>query len=1088
MFIDPSTVGEDILMTAEDGNNSAEIIDTTVSGNLVMDADNGTTGSNTAILTRSDVGAGGGNAIDMDAADNNTLTFVGNDAPLSAINGNIDMDAVNGYNAASISFADMNGDVSLLAAGNNTLLFTDSSFIGDIRVESTGGTNDVDVTLDSATIGSVLVIGDGTVDVSLSNGSIATGITTGISDDNISLTGENVTGNISTNDGDDAVSVDGTTVDGSIISGEGLHDIDVTNSSTVTGNITTGNGNATIDVIDSVVGVLDTSGDITTVDGDDIITITDSIVYGSISTGDGDDTIVIDPSLVHNSISTGIGNDSVEISGSVVGDAVNLDGDITMGIDNDNNTGTNALSISAIEDYAATVYGDVAMFSDTSNTVSIEGEVILNLAYNAIDAVYAASIGTVNSTGIVLTAGNLSMSALVYDGDAITQVGTNVLTMGEVSHIAGVVSMDAGLSNTMTVDSGWIYDYSGGPLAGYEYLQSYVTSIDMAGHSNLLNIAGGTLAVTEDTTVAITMGQLSLHEGGDNTITIADDGRMRVDNGIVMGSIVDPLGVYAYEFTGISWLGGLEVNDFDWTTATIYDTATNTVTIDGKMYVGYVGTGDFVLSGQSNTIEVTGPATTNAFGVDPADYSETTAIMSCANDVYLNGQNNSIKVGINPLSPLADGEAEWQSNNVVMQGWNVFDGSVAAETNELLVADAALFTSEGIGMLATDSNTLDISGIVGTRSLATSINMIATDGYNDLTLDYVDIDDTTGGTGNIDMTSTNGNNDAVIHDSIIDGTITQNATNGSNSLYIDPSAVYGDILQIATDGYNTTDIIDSTIVGTVAMSVNGGSAYTNTLNLDVDSLISSDIVINGGGYYGSANAINIYGDVSGSITASSGDDDIYIGSSASVSGSINTGSSYSSDTLTIDRSYFNLSESSWTGDMLINGDVDEIFHSGGTFGDYGDNTTISTTGTVDFIFDHNSSLATAVEGNIYTSTTNFTFNITGMIGGLTFIDATYLQNWDILDNGADGGNFDIDYFGGGLTDGQSLVLINEYDYLPGDLSGWNAASITLDLDAGIGGQITLSKSGGVYTGTSGSDTWTLSASGDDVILSLVVVP
>jgi hypothetical protein len=174
--------------------------------------------------------------------------------------------------------------------------------------------------------------------------------------------------------------------------------------------------------------------------------------------------------------------------------------------------------------------------------------------------------------------------------------------------------------------------------------------------------------------------------------------------------------------------------------------------------------------------------------------------------------------------------------------------------------------------------------------------------------------------------------------------------------------------------------------------------------------------------------------------------------------------------------------------MLINGDVDDILYSGGTFGDYGDTTTISTTGTVDFTFDYNSSVANAVEGYIYTSTTDFTFDISGMTNGQTFIDATYLQNWDILDNGADGGDFDIDYFGGGLTDGQSLVLINEYDYLPTDLSGWNAASITLDLDAGIGGEITLSKVVGVYVGTSGTDTWTLSASGDDVILSLVVAP
>jgi hypothetical protein len=674
--------------------------------------------------------------------------------------------------------------------------------------------------------------------------------------------------------------------------------------SILTGNYTDYNSDAIkgdeVYVTDGSVGV-----DVITGNGDDIVTITDSTVGNDILTGDGNDTVIVDPSLIGNNIETGNGNDTVLIDGSVVGNDVIMGDPLAIG----GATGTNDLIVEALLDTAlgvvvagadSTVTNDVTMDSDDRNRLRLEGKVFFevgapptaffanvggnvamtaqdpigDIGRNRLDLIGPTNIGgtitmnadasnELNMAGIVDTrdpndlldpgtaqvwrstiVGDLPMVALSSDVDH--DFGMNTINMGVATTITGDVLMDAGVSNTVNVDTGWIRNYAGGgPIDGEYDSTSDVQSFDMLANTNALNVDGGELRITEAPGAlvdGITMKNRQRNDAGilpANTITVANDARLISETGVNMGNMTDTPPASAYSYTTVLLNGdSVEVFYFDYGLVTpaadVFDTDSNTITVDGKMYTGNIIAspdvttyGGIEMTATNNLIDVTGPAVENlpdvpvyAGPMGPSNqFLETTSNLQTGL-VTMHGRFNDIVV-----SGGAPGESAMVSDDILMEGMDL-PGTQLAENNELLVASESHFFGHNITQLASDFNTVTISGVRFPAAIG---------GQDTITESKVD--------GFIDMYALNGANTATLFTTDVVDTvdpfgsyINMEAVNDSNVL-----SVSGDTIARVTGPahimIHPTVVVDTTVAGPITMLADDDN--TATLNItDVNGAIT----------------------------------------------------------------------------------------------------------------------------------------------------------------------------------------------------------------------------------------------------------
>ncbi len=568
---------------------------------------------------------------------------------------------------------------------------------------------------------------------------------------------------------------------------------------------------------------------------------------------DSQDTITITGSSlgvlnVVNDIITGNGNDSIDIQGGNVG------GDVIMGDRASGAVGKNRIRVAALKIPAtlttpellipASVAGSVSMESTTFNRIDVRG--LFQVNTDGSHTATSASIG-----------GNATMNALTYDaitGNLDESIGDNLLTMEETSTISGAVAMAAGKSNTMTVRTGEIDTFVGGPVGGtLQDSIASVASIKMVSAANslsvdkgLLGTAEGTLNVTSviaGTTNGISMTQdqafrlrnpLSTYT---NTITVEADGRLVLTStsDILMGNTVNAAvqGAYAFDHVTLN-PSHVEVYYFNWnggTNENVYDTTLNTITDHGRMFAD-----DVTMYAKTNVMTVDGGA-----GI------------------------------INPA-----GEGAFDGGNITMQGGLLVGGGVlASESNTL--TDTALFFSNKIDMYATSFNNLQITGetglvpvpvggyrskVVGNVTMGTAAQVLvpAETGDNDALFVSADV------TGNIDMEAlgARGDNSLKLTDSTVSGSVTTNAVAGSNTVNIDPSSVgtfvnmdaLVDNTLLVTGAVDLSDVVTKSTIGTYAdmsaltgsntATINMGSVGTNvTMNTHNSTTGNNSLILNG---------------------------------------------------------------------------------------------------------------------------------------------------------------------------------------------------------------------------------------------------
>ena len=562
--------------------------------------------------------------------------------------------------------------------------------------------------------------------------------------------------------------------------------------------------------------------------------------YG-IVTGNGDDLVDIQSGTVNGPITMG----STLLGGTVYGtNTLNVIadppaivvGDVTMNSDSLNAltmTGLVDLLADPVESFSADIIGNVAMTSigadaavntlSMTGPTSIAGTVTMEAdSSNTVDIAGLADFGGTEEVFRAIIDGPLAMTALSADESA----GTNVLTIGDVASITGAVTMDAGVSNTVTVDTGWVKQYIGGPMDGTYDSTADILSLDMLANTNLLDVQGGELIVSEAYAPGVNGITMKNRERNDvliqptNTISVASDGRLVMETGVDMGNMATDPQTGAYSYTDVTLNGeSVEVFYYNYsiTPATdIFDTFQNTIEVNGKMYTGNVVSntdvttyGSIDMIGTSNGITVTGPADTNA-KVDPYDGSEMDPT-----DQFLENTSN-LQTGLvgmhgasNTIIVYADnpGEAAMVSSDIMMDGMAT-GAFTLADANSITVFNNAHFFGGSITQRAVLVNTISITGVTFPGAGA--------DGQDKIVESVVD--------GYVDMYLLNGNsNDARFFTTDINGYINmQTVDGGSNSLNVEGVAITR-----VTDGVNDqillqpTVVVGSTVDGAITVEANG---------------------------------------------------------------------------------------------------------------------------------------------------------------------------------------------------------------------------------------------------------------------------
>jgi fibronectin-binding autotransporter adhesin len=837
-------IGAVSMMLAAPITMTNDISDTASSSNLLeMDYDLAASGEGDIVVSGDATVAVIGN-VNMTANDNTLSALINFDAGVQSkvdvgshnvallINGDVTMrtvgDASNTIDLGYIKTEDIavlptDSDGQVIANGSYTVTVN-----GDILMAGIGATNTLtiekNVTVTGA-IGMGIVMGDtlsalntlnltdpgsfnGTTITMIAGTNVATLSGSGVLSETLSIYG-----------GTNTLTVGANVTINDIVSFGGIYDKDAIGTE---GYVILKNLANTINVFGIVNGI-DTSIDLNAPvgvvnDSKDTITITGSSL-GVLN--------------VVNDIITGNGDDSIDIQGGNVG------GDVTMGDRASGAVGKNRIRVAALKIPAtlttpellipASVAGSVSMESTTFNRIDVRG--LFQVNTDGSHTATSASIG-----------GNATMNALTYDaitGNLDESIGDNLLTMEETSIISGAVAMAAGKSNTMTVRTGEIDTFVGGPVGGtLQDSIASVASIKMVSAANslsvdkgLLGTAEGTLNVTSviaGTTNGISMTQdqafrlrnpLSTYT---NTITVEADGRLVLTStsDILMGNTVNAAVQGAYTFDHVTLNPShVEVYYFNWnggTNENVYDTTLNTITDHGRMFAD-----DVTMYAKTNVMTVDGGA-----GI------------------------------INPA-----GEGAFDGGNITMQGGLLVGGGVlASESNTL--TDTALFFSKKIDMYATSFNDLQITGetglvpvpvggyrskVVGNVTMGTAAQVLvpAETGDNDALFVSTDV------TGNIDMEAlgARGDNSLKLTDSTVSGSVTTNAVAGSNTVNIDPSSVgtfvnmdaWVDNTLLVTGAADLFDVVTKSTIGTYAdMSASTGS---NTAIINMGS-VGTDLTMN----------------------------------------------------------------------------------------------------------------------------------------------------------------------------------------------------------------------------------------------------
>ncbi len=896
-------------------------------GDVAMDA---VTGDNSFTLNIGDVtnnigmtALAGGNTLDIDgvvtlALDSSLPGNLGDEVvPASTetadIGGSITMTAADSRvtpttgasNLANIDIATVGGDVDMFAYDDNELYVTDSDITGSVITYAETGANTVEI--DPSTVG-----GNIDMDADLDNTLSVLGLDIpeeyGPSDP---VTGEQFL--------DSLAQVDESVVTGAINMDSVSEDNDATIQYADTGAITM---NAlltnTLDVegwevadiwgndgAGDPLGKLLQAAEIETADisGDVGMTSTYQGIVAQGLTGIINDASFTLATVENISMTSAWGTDDPTTADQtqVINDLDILNNSVAGDVTMYTNSGRNRINIQNssvdnlylesvngenIVDFEAiilngSVHGDISEISADSNTFNISGQVIVDP-------------DTLVETEVRATVdGSLTMQALDYDdvsGDLLPGT-TNTLAIGVAAvSILGDVTMQASDSNTVTVDADWIKEYVGGPADGHVFDgTSDVLSLTMISDANSLSIDEGTFYINPDDTAG-TIGLSMTQEqtgrttapSGTNTVFIDQDAVMIQNSDILMGNIVDLVvfqGTYTY-FATTTLPDGTEVYWYNWNGISLgdfFDTTTNTITVDGKMF-----TGDNVMYAETNTIEVTGPADTNVDttltiplpggGTVDIDFYTETAALYQGGLVTQAGLDNQILVGVNPLSALEPGEALFVSSDIVQSGYD--DGSIliAADTNTINVADDAGFTSGSITQIADNDNNINISGyLVPAEPNPPPVLPPLT--QDDPTYQDSVVESTVDGA--VSQLSTDGDNLATMITTDINGGITQEDADLSSD-NINSLTVYGKIIEAVEDTPDTTyniygflPAVDyvSLIDGDISQVSSDNTAVLG-INVDVDNRgkvnVTGSVSMTGA----TDNDLSFVGDIGGSVTMS----------------------------------------------------------------------------------------------------------------------------------------------------------------------------------------------------------------------------
>jgi hypothetical protein len=495
-----------------------------------------------------------------------------------------------------------------------------------------------------------------------------------------------------------------------IVSFGGIYDADLIG---IEGYLIQPNTDNEIEIYGKVKGI-DTSLDLNAPIGTINASNDDIDIYGSVSPA---------------GITTGNGNDDIDIHGGLVA------GNIIMGDRASGAEGTNDLYIEAVLPEvepvvtaaglggAATVGGNIVMETTTTNRLEMEGLVLTDFSdMETPETVYRATIS-----------GNVLMNA--YQGATGGTGGTNTVFLGDGFHegattIVGSVTMNAGAGNTMSVDTGWLYDFDQATsvaFASYDAASYIMQNVAMKTEGdNTLEVEHGTFVIGftgAGDGLSMTQNLNAIGStGGDNLIDVDDEARLVMYSDVRMGNTVVDLvgGVYNYFNVTIDASTNIETYHFIWSvdvSATVFDTAENTIRVDGKMFAS-----DIVMYASDNDIFLTGPAMAPWTVVTAADAGIMTspgvtgAIMD-VDDITMNGWTNTIKV---------DGQtgfASFHSDDILMRwGAGVTLGtSLTATTNIVQNGDEShngntLFRSGSIEMYASSQNVLDVFGYMNADS------------------------------------------------------------------------------------------------------------------------------------------------------------------------------------------------------------------------------------------------------------------------------------------------------------------------------------------------------------------------------------
>jgi hypothetical protein len=688
------------------------------------------------------------------------------------------------------------------------------------------------------------------------------------------------------------------------------------------------------------------------------------------------------------------------------------------------------------------VNGDVTQTAQTGNTLVAIGELTNPTIGDNIDG--SESVLQGKDDVPVDISGNVLMETATNDNGAdliIAKVGGSMTMNADTGsnglflagEIAGPLAMNAEVNNDLLSIGGWAYASTGPDAGGNDIIlpgapdPTKVLEAQIGGVS-MVSATGWNDAelYTTDVNGSIAMTALA----GDNELDVVGD---------VIPDLVSGFG------PNIGTV--LEVGQ------TLTSTVTGTIDMIAQNLAGTAG------GSNSAYLAIAASGAVNMDAYVDNDIKVTASTIGALTQTAITGSNTA---NIDP-STTGDVTQTAEINNtldVTGEYTPVDPGDITQPggpgTEEFLApADLGAVESSTVGVVA----------------------MTATTGTNTATL-------TDGNSSAITMTAFAGNTltatGTVIPELLGDDGLGDPAGKVLQADSVEASTITGDVTMVATDAVtgasNTLTMVAASVVGNVDMTA--AVIGFNTVSVDEDSGITGTLTT-GDGSIDDGNTddvLDIAGTVGGDISTGGGDDDMDIAGTANLGGIIDMGAN--DDLLTMDLN-FDLEDILSEGTLVIDGTGDLTLDNGATFGNANlTQVDFTGTGTLTFAGEDN----TLDAGDVHSSATTTLFDITGLGNGDVLIDADLIDtSWDILDNAAQN-DFSIEYTGGGLTDGQAVVLIDEYANMAADLSGWAATTITLDV--GPGDIVTLN-AGVTYSGVSGltGDTWTLEANGDDLQLS-----